>query len=209
MNVLIVPVGMIGTNCYILASQDNSCVLIDPGAQPEKIASILRQKKCELKYILLTHGHWDHTGAVKGLMEIYPQAQCYIGKGDKELLVDKSKIELMLPGMDWNDFYIPQAKELEDGQEFELSELKIKVMESSGHSLGSVCYICRDAIFSGDTLFLENVGRCDLYGGDMDTLRGSLAKLCDLEGDYTVYPGHGQSTTLNHERKHNYYIINR
>jgi len=209
MNVLIVPVGMLGTNCYILACKDNSCALIDPGGQAEKLASILEQRQYTPKYILFTHGHWDHTGAAKALMEKYPQAECYIGKGDKELLVDKSKMISPPPSVNENDLYIPEAKELEDGQELMLGELKIKVMETPGHSLGSVCYICEDVIFSGDTLFFENVGRCDLYGGNLDTLRGSLSKLCGLEGGYTVYPGHGEATTLDHERKHNYYIQNR
>jgi len=209
MNVTIIPVGMIGTNCYMLASQENSCVIIDPGAQPEKLASILGQKGYTLKYILLTHGHWDHTLAAKALLEIYPDAECYIGKNDKELLTDREKCSMLMPGIDWNDLYMPDAKELEDGQELELDELKIKVMATPGHSLGSVCYICGQAIFSGDTLFMESVGRCDLYGGDFDALRKSLDKICALPGDFAVYPGHGEATTLDYERKHNYYIINR
>ena len=206
MNVTIIPVGMLGTNCYLLTTQSGGCALIDPGGQPEKIASILEEKGCQPKYILLTHGHYDHTGGVKALMEKYPEAECLIGKADKELLVDQEKSTFMLRGMDWDNFYLPEVKEIEEGEEFTLDNLTIRVLETPGHSLGGVCYICGEVIFSGDTLFLENVGRCDLYGGDFDSLRKSLKKLSELAGDYTVYPGHGEPTTLAHERQHNPYM---
>ena len=207
MNVTITPVGMLGTNCYLLSSESKSCVLIDPGAQPEKIASILEEGRYALRSVLLTHGHWDHIGALKALIEQYPQAKCYIGANDKEMLTDpdKSLASMRIPDVD--NYLFTEALELREGDELELDELVIKVMETPGHTLGSVCYICGDAIFSGDTLFLESVGRCDLYGGNFDTMRKSLKKLTALDGDYTVYPGHGESTSLEHERKNNPYIL--
>ncbi|MCL2068516.1 MAG: MBL fold metallo-hydrolase, partial [Oscillospiraceae bacterium] len=96
---------------------------------------------------------------------------------------------------------------LNDGDIIEADELSVYVMHTPGHTLGGVCYITGDVIFSGDTLFCGDVGRCDLYGGSYPTMKRSLAKLCELEGDYAVYPGHGQSTTLEYERKNNRYIL--
>jgi len=206
MNITIIPVGALGTNCYLIISEKGTAALIDPGAGAEKIAGILEEKGCALKCILLTHGHWDHTGGVRKLLEKYPQADCCIGKEDREMVTDEEQFSGMLRGGRWEDHYIPEAKELVDGDKIELDELTLTVMETPGHSLGSVCFACQDVIFSGDTLFLENCGRCDLYGGNFDTMKDSLAKLAAMPGDYTVYPGHGPSTTLQHEREKNPYI---
>ena len=206
MNVTIIPVGMLGTNCYLLASRAGSCALIDPGAQPEKITDILEEKEYTLRYILLTHGHWDHLGAVKKLMEKFPGVPCYIGAEDKELLTDPEKSSRMARAQDWETLHIPDAKELGDGDKLELDELTLEVIETPGHSKGSVCYLCENIIFSGDTLFLENCGRCDLYGGDFGVMKKSLKRLAGLSGEYTVYPGHGEATSLSHERAHNPYI---
>ena len=206
MNLTIIPVGTLGTNCYLIISEKGSGALVDPGAGGEKIAKILEKKNCALKYILLTHGHWDHTGGVRYLLGKYPEAECCIGKADREMITDEEKFSEMIRGNPWENHYIPEAKELVDGDKIELDELTFTVMETPGHSFGSVCFICQDAIFSGDTLFWENVGRCDLYGGSFDTMQASLAKLAGLPGDYTVYPGHGQSTTLQYEREKNPYF---
>ena len=206
MNLTTIPVGTLGTNCYLIISEKGSAALIDPGAGAEKIAEVLEEKGCTLRCILLTHGHWDHTGGVRQLLEKYPDAQCHIGKGDKEMVTDEKRFADMLRGGRWEDHHIPEASELADGDKIELDELTLTVMETPGHSLGSVCFICEDCIFSGDTVFLNDIGRCDLYGGSFDTMKASLKKLAALPGDYTVYPGHGEFTTLQHERENNPYF---
>ena len=206
MNLTTIPVGTLGTNCYLIISEKGSAALIDPGAGAEKIAGVLEEKSCTLRCILLTHGHWDHIGGVRPLLEKYPSTQCHIGKGDKEMVTNENRFADMLRGGRWEDYHIPEAQELADGDKIELDELTLTVMETPGHSLGSVCFICQDSIFAGDTVFLENVGRCDLYGGSFDTMKVSLKKLAALPGDYTVYPGHGEFTTLQHERENNPYF---
>jgi len=206
MNITVILVGTLGTNCYLVTSEKGAAALIDPGAGGEKIAGVLEEKGCSLKCILLTHGHWDHTGAVRYLLAKYPEAVCHIGKADKEMVTDEARFSGSLRGSKWEDHYIPEAGELVDGDKIELDETTLTVMETPGHSLGSVCFICQDAIFSGDTVFLENVGRCDLYGGSFDTMKASLLKLTALPGDYAVYPGHGPSTTLQYEREKNPYF---
>jgi len=199
-------VGTLGTNCYLIISEKGSAALIDPGAGAEKIAGVLQEKGCTLRCILLTHGHWDHTGGVRRLLEKYPGTECHIGKGDKEMVTDEKRFAEMLRGARWEDHHIPEAKELADDDKIELDELTLTVMETPGHSLGSVCFICQDSIFSGDTVFQRDIGRCDLYGGCFDTMKASLSKLAALPGDYTVYPGHGSSTTLQFEREKNPYF---
>jgi glyoxylase-like metal-dependent hydrolase (beta-lactamase superfamily II) len=206
MNVTIIPVGMIGTNCYLLAAGDNSCAIIDPGANPGKIAEIIREKGYNPKHILLTHGHWDHTGAVKGLLLEFPGLDFYIGEKDLELLEDAEKSRALFRGFSAEEYNIAGAKTLGEGDTVELADLTIKVIETPGHTFGGVCYICGDIIFSGDTLFYENIGRCDLYGGDIKVIKQSLKKLAALPGDYVVYPGHVESTTLEHERANNPYM---
>lgn len=206
MNVTIVPVGMLGTNCYLLASAGKGCAIIDPGAQADKIAGIIDKAGLSPRYILLTHGHHDHIGAVKRLAARFPEVKIYIGENDMEMLLDGNKSLAIMRSENANEFIIDNAGTLTDGQEVALDELTIRVLDTPGHTRGGVSYLCEDALFAGDTLFRGNVGRTDLYGGSYEVLLASLKKLAGLAGDYTVYPGHGDATTLEQERKHNPYI---
>lgn len=206
MDIIIIPVGSLGTNCYLLRSKAGGCAVIDPGAQAEKIIARIAAENLSVKYILLTHGHHDHIGGVKRLAAEYPDAEIYIGKNDLEMLTDTGKSYAALRHGQADEFVISRAGTVEDGRELELDELVIRVMETPGHTKGGVCYICEDVIFSGDTLFYRDVGRCDLYGGDYDVMKASLRKLVALSGNYRVYPGHGEDTTLDFERSKNTYI---
>ncbi len=205
MKVIIAPVGTLGTNCYIVSSEQGSCFVVDPGAQPEKLAGILEEHHLTPKYILLTHGHHDHIGGVKGLMRKFPDAVLYIGENDKEMLEDATK-SYANRWENGEDFRISGAQTLKEGDTLEVDELTIAVLDTPGHTKGGVCYLCGDVIFSGDTLFRGDIGRCDLYGGNFEVMKQSLAKLAALEGDYTVYPGHDASTTLDYERAYNPYL---
>ncbi|MDL2233308.1 MBL fold metallo-hydrolase [Ruminococcaceae bacterium OttesenSCG-928-L11] len=206
MTVGIIPVGMLGTNCYIIKTDGESCAVVDPGAQPERIIRELEELRAVPRMILLTHGHHDHIGGVKKLMARYPDAVLYIGKGDAEMLGDTQKSLAVFRNSDDSDFVIGNARTLADGDVLQLEELEIRVLETPGHTKGGVTYLCEDAMFAGDTLFYGDVGRTDLYGGDYTTLLRSLRKLAEVEGDYRVYPGHGDSTTLQFERQNNSYI---
>jgi len=206
MNIAIMPVGFLGTNCYVLSAASGACAVIDPGAQPEKITSYIDGKKLKVEHILLTHGHHDHIGGVKKLMESYPDAKLAIGADDIEMLGDAKK-SLAFDRYDSSEnFLIGNAEPLHDGGELKLDDLTIRVVATPGHTAGGVCYVCGNAIFSGDTLFRGDVGRCDLSGGDYGKLLKSLKKLAELDGDYEVYPGHGEDSTLEYERKNNMYI---
>ena len=201
-----VPVGTLGTNCYILASETGNCIVIDPGAQAEKLLKFIRDNKLTIKKILLTHGHHDHVGAVKALLESDELLNAYIGERDLEMLTDPQQTFAVLQMPEAPDYIAPRTKTLADGDEIVVDELKIKVVTTPGHTHGCVCYIIGDIIFAGDTVFLNDIGRCDLYNSDYSAMKRSLLKLCALPGNYTVYPGHGSSTTLEYERKNNMYI---
>lgn len=204
MRVTIMPVGLLGTNCYLLASEAGNCAVIDPGAQPDKIAGMIRAKGFTPKMILVTHGHHDHVGGLKKLLGSF-DAPVYIGEGDLDR-ISGNMISRSVPPEDAQEYVIPGAIALTDGQELVLDELAVKVVTTPGHTPGGVCYLCGEIMFSGDTLFLGDIGRCDLPGGDYGVMKQSLKKLCGLPGDYTVYPGHGEATTLSYERKNNRYI---
>jgi glyoxylase-like metal-dependent hydrolase (beta-lactamase superfamily II) len=207
MKLFTIPVGPIATNCYILASGAGSCVVIDPGAQPDKIIALMHDNNLAPAHILLTHGHHDHIGGVKQLLERFEGLTVSIGAEDLEMLEDTQKSMAAFRSNDDTQFVVSNAVALRDGDVVEADGLSLRVVETPGHTKGSVCYVIGNMMFSGDTLFREEIGRCDLYGGSYPTMKRSLAKLCALEGDFSVYPGHGEGTTLEHERKYNPYIL--
>ncbi len=185
------PVGSYQTNCYIVWGDDaDSCVVIDPGYEPEYLLEQVRCLGKKLQAILLTHGHFDHVGGVKALAQ---QTGCrvYICKEDLAL-----KPALTAGAILYTDTY-------SEGDVLELAGLRFQVLHTPGHTPGSVCLVCGDTIFSGDTLFAGTCGRTDLPGGDMLQILRSLARLAQLEGDYRVLPGHGEDSTLDAERRGN------
>ncbi len=190
----VLPLGDYQTNCYILHNDDSSdCVVLDPGYEPEIILSYLSEKKLNLTAIALTHCHFDHVGAVK---ELAAQTDCRVYLNEKDLA---------LPPMLTNGplYYTDTYK---DGDTVPLAGIPFRVLETPGHTPGSVCLMTGAHLFSGDTLFAGSCGRTDLPGGDSRAMRDSLRKLAALEGNYNVYPGHGSATTLAREKQTNPYL---
>ena len=198
------PLGDYQTNCYIAyAPESKSCAIIDPGYFSERILAFLQDKGHTVDAILLTHGHFDHVGAVRSLVEA---TGCRLWMKEADYTQRKTP---------QNDFLYPihdhnfcEVNLCEEGERISAGGLTFTVMETPGHTWGSVCYLCENAMFSGDTLFAGSWGRTDLPGGDGQTLALSLERLGELEGDYTVYPGHGETTTLAAEKKWNPYMRN-
>ena len=194
--------GLYQVNCYVVHNTDSDrCVVIDPGYSPRKIETFLQEKGLHLEAILLTHGHFDHVGAVESLVKV---TGCRLWMKEADYTQRKNP---------QNDFLYPihdhtfcEVNFCEEGERICAGGLTFTVMETPGHTWGSVCYLCEDAMFSGDTLFEGSWGRTDLPGGNGQTLALSLERLGELEGDYTVYPGHGSTTTLERERKSNPYM---
>ena len=199
MNVSSLQVGPIMTNCYILSDKAaNVCAVIDPGDEPERIEKAVSQTGCELAAIYLTHGHFDHYMGVAGLLEKHPDLPVYIHRNDA---VDGRGGELKFPRLsEKNQHYY------REGDTLKLGTLTVKVLETPGHSSGSVCLVVNDVIFAGDTLFCMSCGRTDFPDGSYPAILRSLARLAKLPGDYWVYPGHDRATTLEFERTNNPYL---
>ena len=198
------PVGPIGTNCYIV-EEEGSCAVIDPGAQSARLGAFLEANGLSPSHILLTHGHYDHIGAVKALREKFG-CKLVIGRGDAELLSDLEK-SLGCMGMEPPETYLMTPDLLVgEGDTVKAGELAFEVFETPGHTKGGVSYRCGDALFTGDTMFAGNIGRTDFYGGSYREIIASLKKLAALPGDYRVLPGHGPESTLSWERELNPYM---
>ena len=186
--------GSLYTNCYMAWEEgSDTCVLVDPGFDPEQILEQVRCAGKKVEAILLTHTHHDHVFGVKGIVEI-TGCKVYVHKA--ELTIGhKTK-----PGdLCATDFY-------DDGDEMTLAGIRFKVMHTPGHTAGGVCLITDEVIFAGDTLFAGTCGRTDLASGSPSQMRESLARLRALEGNFRVLPGHGQDTDLDFERKLNPYM---
>lgn len=201
MKVLSLMVGPIMTNCYLLCDEvAKVCAVIDPGDEPERIEALMATTGCTPVMILLTHGHFDHCTGVAGLLKKWPDLPVYIHEAD---VTDSSGSELTFRRLgEKNQRYYQESDTLTVGG------LTLRVMETPGHSRGSVCLLVegQGVIFSGDTLFRGNCGRCDFSGGDYRAMLRSLARLGRLEGQYQVYPGHEEATDMDYERKANPYM---
>lgn len=204
MKIISMTLGELGTSCYLVASNKANAAMIDPAGNADRIISALEKNKLTLKMILLTHGHFDHTGAVSDLVSI-TSAKVYIHKNDACMLDNTNKnVAYLVPGFVYKPFSADVL--LSDGDTICLDEIEFKVMLTPGHTAGSVMYFAENCIFSGDTIFEGSVGRTDFYSGDFTAQRDSLKKIAALEDDYIIYPGHGGSTTLNQEKKFNPYL---
>ena len=201
MKVLSLMVGPIMTNCYLLCDEAAKvCAVIDPGDEPERIEALMATTGCTPVMILLTHGHFDHCTGVAGLLTKWPDLPVYIHEAD---VTDSSGSELTFRRLDEKN-----QRYWHEGDTLTVGSLTLRVMETPGHSRGSVCLLVegQGVIFSGDTLFRGNCGRCDFPGGDYRAMLRSLARLGRLEGQYRVYPGHEEATDMDYERKANPYM---
>lgn len=193
--------GMIKENCYILTTE-KAVVIIDPGIFTENIKKVCFENKGKEFAVLLTHSHFDH---ILGAPEIKNITGCKImvGKYDSRGLSD---VRLSLSER-FHAKQVPFNADilLEDGDTLNIGDIELKVMHTPGHTVGGVCFITENMLFSGDTLFYNSYGRTDFYGGDPKELRKSLDKLMLLPDETVVYSGHGESTTILTEREFNDY----
>ena len=195
MKILHRNVGSIMTNCYLLIDEDSRCAaLIDPGENADKLAEMLHEEGVTLTHMLLTHGHYDHTTAVPALHEMFPEAKIYIHEADA--MGAGSKLFPLASQVEGLCYYA-------DGDAVEVGGLRVEVIHTPGHSLGSVTLKVEDTLFTGDTLFAGSCGRYDLQGGSYEDIMASLRRLAALEGEYTVLPGHMKPTILSREREYN------
>lgn len=190
------PVGQLETNCYVVTNENTlECVVIDPGDEANTILHYLESNRLRCTAILLTHGHFDHVGAVSAVAE-ETGARVYMNERDDPKVGGVRGMRYTLP---------ENGQYYDEGDVVETAGLQFHIMATPGHTPGGVTIRCEDALFTGDTLFKGSCGRTDLPGGDMTQQLASLKRICELPGDYEVYPGHMDSSTLERERMFNYY----
>ncbi len=194
--------GPLRINTFILVNESTkSAVVIDCGENYKLLKQTETEYGFKIKAVLLTHAHFDHSGSAKRLQD--DGVKIYISKTDAPKL------------MNWENLASSFGRRFEtltpdytfiDGEQLNVEGISFKVVMTPGHTDGSACFVVDNNIFSGDTLFMESVGRTDFPSGNRDQLVASVKRLFDLDGDYNVYPGHEEFTTLSHERKYNTFI---
>ena len=198
MDIQILQVGPIGTNCYLLCDEtEKLCAVVDPGGDAARVAAAVVDTGCAPCAILLTHGHYDHTGGVAELRAKWPDVPVYLNHRDQ--YEGDAYLQQLFPP-------VPGAKDYDEGDTIQVGGLTVDVMATPGHSEGSVTLRCGDVLLCGDTLFAGSCGRTDFPGGSVKKIMASLKRLGSLEGDLQVYPGHMESSTLSRERARNPYL---
>lgn len=198
MDIKTLQVGDIGTNCYLLCDEEKKlCAVIDPGGDAGRVAAAVELSGCAPCAILLTHGHYDHTGAVAELQAKWPNVPVYLNHRDQ--YGDDERMAQLFPP-------VKDTKDYDEGDTLSVGGLTVSVLATPGHTEGGVTLRCGDVLFSGDTLFAGSCGRTDFPGGSDAAMRASLRRLAGLSADYRVYPGHGMDTTLAEEKRYNPYL---
>lgn len=197
-------VGDLQTNCYVLATDGREAAVIDPGGDAKIILDVINKNNYEVKYIINTHGHPDHTAADRSLIRA-TSVPISIHPEDISSLADQ---QLTFPFSSGEpDFTSLPREELSDGQILKLADLKMKILHTPGHTRGSVSILAEDCLFTGDLLFKGSVGRTDLPGGSLEVLIKSLqGKVITLPETTRILPGHGPETTLAEEKRNNPFL---
>jgi len=194
--------GSVGTNNYVVSDDNGITCIIDCDGPIQPLLNYIAQNNLKVTHILLTHGHYDHVGSVNELSEKLG-AKIVGGAEEMPVFTDPALNVSQFVG---EPIIIHPDELVNEGDVVKVGDMEFKVMLTPGHTMGSVCFICGDTIFSGDTLFQGSCGRTDLPGGSWATILQSLKRLRQLDTNYTVYPGHGAATTLDDEKHFNPYL---
>jgi len=199
------PTGPLEVNCYILACETTrKAAVIDPGGHVDRILALLERLELQLQVVINTHGHFDHVGGNRQLLEA-TGVELLMHEADKELLnlAAEHAANFGLP----TEISPPPNRLLQGGEEFNVGELKIKVLHTPGHTPGGVCLLVEDQVIVGDTLFAGSIGRTDLPGGNHQQLLSSIrTQLLPLPDATVVHPGHGPTTTIGREKVYNPFL---
>lgn len=200
MKIKVFPCGYLETNCYLMWDDSSQkAIIVDPGDVSTDLNSYIKKENLTPEYIILTHGHGDHTGGITALKKMYPDIQLIASKKEKKFLFDR-KLSYGEGGIEC-EIYV------DDGEEMELNGLKLRFISTPGHTPGGMCILVEKNLFSGDTLFRTSVGRTDFPGGDGEELIRSIQnKLFTLPDDTRVLPGHSEETTIGYEKRYNPFV---
>ena len=190
-----IPVGQMQNFSYLIGDEDSKeAAIVDPGWEVDKIINTASRHDLGIKFILITHSHYDHVDGVKEMVNA-TDASVYVHEQDKDEVISRG---------------IKEIEPLKDGAEINIGKIKVKVLHTPGHSPGSVCYLLDNKMITGDMLFVEGIGRIDLPGGDIGAMFNSLQRLKELDEKIEIYPGHDygsrKSSTIAYEKKNNPYM---
>lgn len=203
MEIKVFPSVSMGANCYTVLSRD-AAIVIDPGEYCESVCDFLKENSDKQRLILLTHCHFDHIG---GAAELREKTQVSIAIGEKEFshTADPQKTLSQYFGINIEHFNCDTP--LKNGQELLVGDMKIKCIETPGHTVGGMCYLMEDTLFSGDTLFNLSIGRTDFPNGSFADISNSIKMLYrSLDDDTVVLPGHGDATLIKYEKTNNPFV---
>lgn len=194
MKVIQVEMHCFASNCYLVVSEKGNCAIIDPGMEPENIIAAIEENHLSPKMILLTHAHYDHFCAVPGLKEKYPEIKLMVSTKDSVLL-GNARMNYSATAVG-RDVTLTADRLLNEGDKVALDELTFEVWATPGHTAGGLCYFCGDALFTGDTLFVQGCGRTDMFSSDFMDMVDSLTRLRGISDNYHLYPGHDSTGML-------------
>jgi glyoxylase-like metal-dependent hydrolase (beta-lactamase superfamily II) len=204
-----ITVGMLEANCYlVICSQTREALLVDPGAEPERILLAVGASGAQVKMVLHTHGHFDHIGATEAVLAGLPESTSLAAHPADAYLYEAENrgMGAMFGYPQPETLAIPDVT-LADGQALEIGTLRLEVLHTPGHTPGSICLVVGGDCLSGDTLFRRGIGRTDLLGGDEEAIYESIAtRLYPLPAELRVHPGHGETTTIGEERRLNPFV---
>jgi glyoxylase-like metal-dependent hydrolase (beta-lactamase superfamily II) len=196
-----VVVGPLSVNCFIIADEKTKkAIVVDPGDEPDMIMDIIKKNNLIVEYIICTHGHFDHVGAVSDIKK----------ETGAKVLIHKEELVIYNAALDMAAFWgynidpLPEPDGfVKDEDIIDIGDLQFKVLHTPGHSPGGICLYSNNILITGDTLFEGSVGRTDFYGGDAGKLKQSFKRLMELPDDTRVLPGHGPETTIGREKREN------
>ena len=197
--------GMCQTNCYLLYDEiTKEAIIIDPGCVSTQLDTEIEINNLTVKYIIFTHGHFDHIGGLEYYVSKYHNAIVSMHKCDVEAIL--SGVDVFYIDIDDKEILVKFVTLHNDGDELYIGNIRLQLILTPGHTNGGVCVYSDGVLFSGDTLFRRSIGRTDFIYGDYSVLEKSIKKLYELPDDTVVYPGHGDSTTILEEKTDNPFV---